>query len=277
MATVYSRISISDFNIEKFGTTLNLSEKANNFLDLAEPIPDWTKTELESGTLAKTDFYTNPVLIVSNQIKTNVETIVQTCAVPATDFPQAIAETTALVEECNLFLDEIDYFIEHTERISGRSDPAIGKPDYVSCVGVGGIALSVVSRTDGVRDSSPILGNFTSLFISDDLQANNFSIGTYSDFLTESVLEATLAATEENPYAGTQVSGTEINLIRGVISNANTLIYTRRTSDENHFEACAQLAKDYNFLVSISNAGSTQKNMINDLIGTDKLKNIVNS
>jgi len=277
MATVYSRITINNFNTEKFGTTLSLSEKANNFLNLAEPIPDWTKTELEAGALSKTDFYTNPVLTVSNQIKTKVQTIIGTCADPATDFPLAISETTDLVTECNQFVDEIDYFIEHTERISGRSDPAIGKPDYVSCVGVGGIALSVVSRTDGVRDSSPILGNFTSLFISDDLQANSSSIGTHSDMLIERVGAAMSAATEAEPYAGSDVSSAEINLIRGVISDANTLIYTRRTSDETHFESCTQLAKDYNFLVSISNAGSTQKNMINNLIGTDKLKNIVNS
>jgi len=57
-----------------------------------------------------------------------------------------------------------------------------------------------------------------------------------------------------------------------IINTANTLLYIRRTEDENYFYASQQILKDFQILNGMQNSGSTEKNLITNKIGTTKLK-----
>lgn len=268
MANVMSRLSTS-FDTSKFGTDLELSEKASNYLN-SNPltISPSIKSDLSNGAISRTDYFRNPVSQYVSSITANVNSIIALCVFdPDNQFPLAVQEVKDLANTSNNFITQLTEFLDHTNRLSGVSDVTTNaegqiKPNYSMCIGSGGLLLTIVSETDGVRDSSPVLNHFTSLYISDDLSANNLSISN-----SKILLEAT----------GTATTPSQVNEIIQVIEDANTLIYTRRTADENYFYSSQQIIGEYQLLNSIQNSGSTERNLINSLIGTTKLKNMVNS
>ena len=170
-----------------------------------------------------------------------------------------------LANSSNTLISELLEFSKHTNRISGVSSPSsiteeeILKPNYISCISVGSAILTITANTDGVSDATPILNNFTSLYIETELQANNSVIGTIETVLTE---------TDTNTLTTVQLQD-----FRDKINTAYNLIYSRRTSDENFFQTSQQIVDDFQFLNSLQNAGSTERNLINSKIGTTKLKN----
>lgn len=268
MANVISRLS-SDFDSSKFGDDVILSEKASSYLN-SKPlnISNSLKNDLANGSIVRTDYFVNPVSQYVTSITSNVNSIIALCTFdPNTQFPLAVQEIKDLANTSNNYLTQLSEFLEHTNRLSGVSDVTTNaegqiKPNYSMCIGSGGLLLTIVSETDGVRDSSPVLNHFTSLYISDELSSNSSNIES-----SKILLQTT----------GTGTTASQVNQIIQIIEGANTLIYTRRTSDENYFYSSQQIIGEYQLLNSIQNSGSTERNLINSLIGTDKLKNMVNN
>jgi hypothetical protein len=266
MSNVMSRLT-NNFDMSKFGSDLNLSEKALSYLN-SKPlkIPDSIKSDLSGGSVSRTDYFVNPVIQYVSPILANVNSIIEICTFnPEGQFPLAIQEVKDLANTSNSFLTQLDLFLDHTNRISGVSEISTNeegqiKPNYSMCIGTGGLLLTIVAETDGVSDSSPILNNFTSLYITDELSNTVSSVSN-----SKSILQ----------ISGTSTTPTQINQIAQIIENANNLIYTRRTSDENYFYSSQQILNEYQLLNSVQNSGSTERSIINSKIGTTKLKNIV--
>jgi hypothetical protein len=266
MSNVMSRLTTT-FDTSKFGSDLNLSEKALSYLN-SKPlkIPDSIKSDLSSGAVSRTDYFVNPVIQYVSPITSNVNSIIQICTFdPVSQFPLATQEVKDLANTSNSFLTQLNLFLDHTNRISGVSEISTNeegqiKPNYSMCIGTGGLLLTIVAETDGVSDSSPILNNFTSLYITDELSDTVSSISNF-----KSILEV----------SGTSTTPSQVNEIIQIIEDANTLIYTRRTSDENYFYSSQQILGEYQLLNSVQNSGSTERSLINSKIGTPKLKNIV--
>jgi len=265
---ISSRLS-SSFDKSKFGDDIKLSDKALNYLN-AEPIKidDWIKSDLANGNISRSDYFINPVANYVNGISLNVNTIIQICTNdPSTNFPLATNEIKNLANSSNNLIVQLQQFLNHTNRISGVSDGGSDtsseglKPTYSSCISVGGILTTVIGPADNIKDSSLILNNFTSLYISEELNSNNHSIGNSTVFLSG-------ADSSTEPSA--------VNLIRNKIEMANTLLYVRRTEDENYFLQSQILLKDYQLLYSLQNSGSTERNLIKN-IGTSKLKSITSN
>lgn len=270
MTRVIDRLN-SNFDSNKFGTDKNLSDKAKNYLNAAPiSIATWAKNDLANGSISKTDYFQNPVISTISSITSNVNSIISVCVNdPANTFSLATSEAQDLANSSNTLISELLEFTKHTNRISGVSPPSANteeealKPNYISCVSVGSVVLTITANTDGVSDATPILNNFTSLYIETELQANNSTIGNIKTTLTE---------TDTNTLTPIQLQG-----FRNQINTAYNLIYSRRTSDENYFYASQQIVEDFQFLNSLQSAGSTERNLINSKIGTTRLKNNLSS
>jgi hypothetical protein len=267
MSNVMSRLT-STFDTSKFGDDLNLSERALSYLN-SKPlqIPDALKSDLANGSISRSDYFVNPVLDYVSSISANINSIINICTFdPDNQFPLATQDVKDLANTANNYLTQLNLFVDHTNRLSGVSDVSTNedgqiKPNYSMCIGTGGLLLSIVAETDGVTDSSPILNQFTSLYITDELS------NTVSDIVNS---KTTLQD------SGTATTPSQVEEIIQIIQDANTLIYTRRTSDENYFYSSQQILGEYQLLNSVQNSGSTERNLINSKIGTTKLKNIVN-
>jgi hypothetical protein len=276
MANVLGRLTLNGFQKSKFGNDINLSEKANNFLNTSPiQLSDDLKTDLANGSISRTDYFKNPVSSFVASLTSNTNSIISVCVNdPTTYFTQEGASDKAnnLANTANTFIVELTEFLEHTNRISGISpafsqtdeltETGIFKPNFSSCMALGSYLMLITANTDGVRDASPILGMFTSLYIEDELFANNWHVGNSTVFITTGDRAS--------------MTATQIEAVNTVIKQANTLISTRRISDENYYYQTESIVADYNILNSFQTAGSTERNLINNKIGTNKLKNIIN-
>ena len=269
MANVLGRLT-TNFDESKFGDDINLSDKAKSFLNTNPiKIQPWVASDLANGSIVRTDYFQNPVASYISSISSNVNSIITLCTFdPANSYPLATAEVKNLANTSNNFITQLNLFLDHTNRISGVSEEIVDtnsgalKPNYQSCIGTGGILLTLTANTDNVRNATPILNQFTSLYISEELSANSSLIGN-SKISLQTIPSS--------------LTGSQVNQIIGIINTANTLIYDRRTSDENYFYESQQIIKDFQFLNSLQNAGSTERTLINSKIGTSKLKNSIGS
>ena len=269
MANILNRLTTS-FDSSKFGDDLELSAKAKAFLNTNPiKISSWASSDLSNGSIVRTDYFQNPVLTYINNISSNLNSIITLCTTNVdTNYPNSNAAIRNLANSSNNLLTQLNLFLDHTNRISGVSNNSVDtnsgglKPNYQVCIGTGGMILTLLATTDNVRTSAPILNNFTSLYIEEELSANSWNIGN-----TKNALQTVPSS----------LSSSEVNALNLTINTANTLLYTRRTEDENYFYSSQQILKDYQFLNSLENSGSTERTLINSKIGTTKLKNSLGS
>lgn len=269
MANVLGRLT-SSFDSEKFGDDVILSDMAKQFLN-TNPIKvsAWAANDLSNGAVTRTDYFQNPVSSIITSISSNVNSIITLCTNdPANSYPSAISSILNLANSSNNLITQLNLFLDHTNRISGVStaivDTTTGglKPNYQTCIGAGGILLTLLASTDNVRTAEPMLNHFTSLYIEDELSANSWNIGNSKVSLQT---------------VPSSLTSSQVNAMNVIINTANTLIYQRRTEDENYFYTSQQIINEYQLLNSLQNSGSTERNLINSKIGTTKLKNSIGS
>jgi hypothetical protein len=283
MASVYERLNFS-FDTSKFGDSINLSDNTKNYLNTAPvQLETWQKNDLANGSIVRTDYFKNPMINVTARLSDNVNTmnsIVQT--IESFD----AAGGTALKANVTNLVIEIRNYLSHTSNISGVTESKANVsetsnvvshfPDYNKAVSAGEQILMLTHATDGVANTIPLLGNFTSLFISDEITSNANNI--IADIVTvRNSIRVDTVVVDGNPVS-TNVSNLSANVITTITANvvaANTLLSTRRLHDWNFFRNSLNILDDYNKINQLGRVGNTQKYLINNLVGTDKYKNNV--
>jgi hypothetical protein len=282
MASVYERLNFS-FDTGKFGDSINLSDNTKNFLNTAPiKLEDWQKNDLANGSIVRTDYFKNPMINVTARLSDNVNVMNQIVQTINTFDNGSGTEMRANLT--NLII-EIQNYLSHTSNISGvneakanvseTSNVATHFPDYDKAVSAGEQILMLTNATDGVSNTVPLLGNFTSLFISDEITANANNI--INDIITVRN-SVRVVVVSEDPPTSSNVSNLSAGLITTITANiaaANTLLSTRRLHDWNFFRNSINILEDYNKMNQLGRVGNTQKYLINNLVGTDKYKNNV--
>jgi hypothetical protein len=283
MASVYERLNFS-FDTSKFGDSINLSDNTKNYLNTAPvKLETWQKSDLANGSIVKTDYFKNPMINVTARLSDNVNTmniVVQTIgSFDAAGGPELKSNVTNLIIEIRNYLSHTSNISGVTEakaNVSETSNVVSHFPDYNKAVSAGEQILMLTSATDNVANTVPLLGNFTSLFISDEITSNANNI--IADIVTvrNSIRVDTIEV--EGIPVSTNVSNLSANVITTITANivaANTLLSTRRLHDWNFYRNSLNILDDYNKINQLGRVGNTQKYLINNLIGTDKYKNNV--
>jgi hypothetical protein len=282
MASVYERLNFS-FDTGKFGDSINLSDNTKNYLNTAPvKLETWQKDDLANGSIVRTDYFKNPMINVTARLSNNVNTMNQ--IVQTIDTFDNGSGTAMKANLTNLII-EIRNYLSHTANISGvtearanvseTSNVVTHFPDYNKAVSAGEQILMLTHTTDNVANTVPLLGNFTSLFISDEITANANNI--INDLVTVRNSVRIEVVGGETPTSS-NVSNLSANLITTITANvvaANTLLSTRRLHDWNFYRNSLNILEDYNKINQLGRVGNTQKYLINNLVGTDKYKNNV--
>jgi hypothetical protein len=134
-------------------------------------------------------------------------------------------------------------------------------PSLDHATSIGNQLLRILSTTDGVSNTVPLLGNMTSLFIAND-------IISYTTTMASNMI------TLNNSVSGgiSNISNSAMNLIISDVQTMNSYISSRRTSDWAFYVQSIQILDDYNKVSKFDNMGNTQTYLVNNLIGTDRLK-----
>jgi len=252
-----------NFDTNKFGDAQYLTPQTNNFLNTAPlAISEWQQNDMANNDTASTNYYQNPMANVCAGITANATLMYTFANMTTFDF----ASNTTLGANANNTIISVSAFKTHTDNISGVSTMTSNTdviPNLDSATRVGNYLLRVLNKTDGIANTTPMLGSMTSLFISDEVNANAASI--YQDYLT---LTSSVAV-NGNCY----ISATELNAINGRLQGFSDLLDYRRTSDWNFFANGNIIVMNSIKMDSFNNLGNTQNYLIQNLIGTERLKN----
>jgi hypothetical protein len=271
--SVFARLNYS-FDDKKFGDSIYLTDQAKKFLELAPPdVTEWQQNDIADDVVTRSRYYVNPTANVCSTLLANANIIFESANNdPANTFTQTGAGNAAmdLANTTALFITEIIAFKSHTDNISGLTIATSNSttiPQLDSVVSIGQQLLTLTNTTDGISNSTPMLGSLTSLFIGDDLANNNLIIHTDR-----------LAMDAANVGGISSLTANQINLIITHVQTANTLVSTRRYHDWNFYEKSYQILSDYYFVKKFTNMGNTSTYLVNNLIGTDLIKtNIANT
>jgi len=271
--SVFALLNYS-FDDAKYGNSIYLTDQAKKYLELApKEIEPWQQNDIADGVVSRSRYYVNPAANVCSTLLANANIIFASAnSDPANTFTQIGAGNAAmnLANTTLLFITEIIAFKSHTDNISGLTIATSSSktvPHYDSVISMGQEMLILTNTTDSISNTTPMLGNFTSLFIGDDLANNNLIIHTDR-----------LAMDAANVGGISSLTANQINTIITHVQTANTLVSTRRLHDWNFYEKSYQILSDFYFVKNFTSMGNTSTYLVNNLIGTDLIKtNIANT
>jgi hypothetical protein len=166
---------------------------------------------------------------------------------------------------------EVAKFKSHTDNVSGVVAMTSNQdtiPSLDSATSLGNYLLRVLSTTDGLSNTTPMLGSLTSLFINTELTAN--SVMLYNDLLT---LQDSI-----DIGGNSTISLTQYNSIVANVTSVTNYTNLRRTSDWSFYTNARTMVMNSITLGKFDNMGNTQSYLIENLIGTDRLKqNLANT
>lgn len=278
-ANVFNRLSFS-FNTAKFGDAIFLTDNTKDFLN-TQPVvlESWQKSDLANGTISTTNYYKNPLSNNCATFKTRTQNLYNTMiSIQAFTVPAAQTIIESARTAANTLILEIDKFKSHTDNVSGLltseatvpedGSPVIEYPDYDKSVQLGQDLLMLLNNTDGIQDSSPVLGNMTSLFIAEELQANSTII--LNDYpVVNNTIYVVTEIESGNSVITSNITTVNAQAVYNHINTAYGLINTRREHDWNFYRQGLILLEDFSRIDKLENVGNTQTYLIKNLIGTD--------
>ena len=273
--SLYARLGLN-FDTSKFGQASELSSGASNTLNLVAnasggKLPDWQLSALSSGPISRSTYFKNPTANLTINIAQSVNSIVNTANMVGDLTTESIASSLVL---------EISKFNSHTNNISGSV--AVSNtyfPSLQSAQNIGQLNMMTLSKSDGVQNTSAILGSFTSLFINPELTENSNKILVFAQEYANSINAVSTVDEQMVPITiyTSNLANTEIINIRNYLANTQTLMTNRRTGDWDFYHNSMQLSQDMAFMQQFNNMGGTMTYLVNNVVGTSTLVNNLNS
>lgn len=259
---IYNDTVTLDFDTDKFGADINLpSSMAFQLIAQKQMVQDWQIEDINNQK-PKTFYYKNPVL-----------ESVESCNVQV----QYIKNLIISKSYVNMNVVNIQYtaantansiasFIGHTNRLSGLSDSSQHNtsPDFNTALSVGKQVINIANITDDISDKTPILGNFTSLYIKNDIDTIYPTIVTSNITIQNSIADNVIYLTDD-----------QIDVINGTLLDLKELLDTRREHDIKFYNDSCNVVSQYHRTRRHSQVDDFDKDILN-LIATDELKSRLN-
>jgi hypothetical protein len=250
--------NFSDPNGDIIKLSANTIAHLNSMPAFIEP---WQAQDIADNSVG--GYYQNPVAANVNSIITLSQGMI---TLANTGASQNIANCDLIETAANGLYNNASSFLAHTDRISGVT-PFVGQdvvnPYYDTAMGLGKTALYITNQTDNITNTSPILGSFTSILIGPQIgSANTVTANNYA------VLNAGVTANN--------LTEAQISQILSDISNTSTLLVTRQNADVTYYGNLRTFVDNYNTTKKFTNMGETETYLVNNFVGTDKIKERIN-
>jgi hypothetical protein len=138
---------------------------------------------------------------------------------------------------------------------------------------IGRALTYLMYQVDGREDNAPMLGSFTSILIANTINDYANVVVTYANTINNSITITTETVGED--VITTKVSNLSyaaVNSIAVVANTLNTLFLARRVHDENFYTKSNEIVSEARSIRRYSNLGVSEDSLVQNLIGTDKLK-----
>jgi hypothetical protein len=266
---VYARLgyNFSDPN----GNVTKLSNDAIQHLESVPPLMEaWQAKDIANNSVG--GYFKNPtatdvntIITLANQIATVANT----------------ANLDSLFTTATQLSGTASSFLAHTDRISGvtpwEGDNTL--PYYQNAINLGKTALYLTNQTDGITNNSPIMGSFTSILIGPQIKAASLKLAPYPNLLSASLITSSGTDIDGNPTSSTtsNLPASQLNQITADLNYTAALLSNRQVADVNFFNNLKSFSDKYQTVKQFSNMGDSQYYLINNFIGSDKLKSRINS
>lgn len=275
-------------------------EFSQGVLDQMNAMPrllaDWQFEDIANDDVG--GYFVNPVATVTQNIRNTSNTLVSLLSAnPATN-TEAVTGTTGDIT--TLFTGMITLsaniggfnggeFIAHTNRLSGvtpiEASPSTSGvdtallPHYDTALATGQLMMYLVYQSDGVQNNSPIMNNFTSIVIEEDLDSLYSNISTYYTTISNSITVSG-GGTDALTDPIVRVSNLSLSTVQTMSNNLttiNTTLATKRNNDEVYYTTSRKIANEFNELRRFNNMGATANNLVQNYVGSNKLLTRLNS
>ena len=280
MTTLFSRLNytFTDPNSVISPLSNNVKRTLDGMPKMLEP---WQAEDLATSNTG--GYFVNPCANITTNIWTTSNTLVSVA-----NNVQGSGNLTGLWTQINTTFSYISNsptgntqagdFLAHTNRISGvtsitvSADQGVANlPHYDTAVQTGKAMVSLIYQTDGVSNNAPIMGNFTSLFVANDLTTIYNTMSTYATTINNSITISG-SGSEMDPFIRTSnLSYGVVNAIATTANSANSIFYERRIHDEQFYKNSIDILSDYKKVRGIGNSGQAENYLIQNYIGSNKL------
>ena len=257
------------------GVGNNVVQFSNNTTNYLNTIPsivnNWQAQDIANGDVG--GYHVNPLANVILYIEATENQIVTVCSLITS---LATISTTAVTAA-----NSANNFFAHTQRLSGvvqvQNDLLVNLPHYDTAVQYGKTIIYLANKNNeafgvNVNDNTPIIGNFTSLFTGNDL--NNMAIMVTNDLHT--IQHSITTSGGDYIVTTSNLTPTQISTITANLISISSFMDSRRSNDEIFFQTEQQIVLNFNSVRKYSNMGSTELYLINNFVGSDKLKQRIN-
>jgi hypothetical protein len=210
-------------------------------------------------------YFQNPVGTVNQQIWSVANSIITVTNI------SSVGNLSSVLDSANNLANSSNSFFSHTNRLSGVSGYDLNNPTlptYKSAIGISKVIMMIVAKSDNIQNNAPMMGCFTSLTVNDELTTKYNVIINYPNVLTNSINTITNT---------TNLTPTQTATIVSNLNGVKNLMDSRRNGDVNFYYNSQSVVHDFNQLKQFTNPGQTELYLINNYIGTDKLKTRINS
>jgi len=229
-------------------------------------IESWQAQDIANNTV--NGYFKNPVQAYVNTIIT-YSAAMRDAANTANSSNSAIDGIANVAIAANTLAVTANAFLAHTNRISGVTafDGDITIPYYDTAMSLGKSAIYIMNQTDGIINSAPVMGSFTSILVGPQIYANANT--TVADSIT---LNQVIAGNVSNTATNTQIAQIQTDL-----ANINSHLSGRKSNDYTFYTNLKAFTDNYNTVKQFSNMGETQQDLIQNYIGSNKLLTRLNA
>lgn len=262
MGTLFDSLQLN-FDTTKFGNALDPRGTLKDEITITPPpLTKWQYDAVAANNVARTTYLKNPLTNVVNTISSTANAIYM-----STNTYLYLANANSAVANLEIAANT---FFRHTQRLSGlevSTNSAL--PDFFSATSYGRSIFPILSKFEGVANTTPILGSMTSLFVENELV-------TYSVQLVAArvELENSINTIGMPPYTySSNLSSARINQIISLIQDTTNFMNTRKNHDVNFFGRVIGVSNNYMEISRYSGFADVEAFLIENYIGTETLKN----
>ena len=279
MATLFSRLNytFTDPNSVISPLSNNVKRTLDGMPKMLEP---WQADDIANSNTG--GYYVNPCANITLSIWASSNNLISVAnnvqgSGNLTGLWTQIRTTLAYISNSSTSNTQAGDFLEHTNRISGVTSITVSAeqgvanlPHYETATQTGKALISLIYQTDGVSNNAPIMGNFTSLFVANDLIVIYNTLSTYANIVNNSIT-TTIDPITFLPINTSNLTYNVVNSIATTANSANSIFYERRVHDEQFFKNSSDLLIDYKKVRGIGNSGQAESYLIENFIGSNKL------
>jgi hypothetical protein len=283
MASIFEQLG---YNYTSTGN--DIVEFTGDVLDSLQRIPplldEWAYEDLRNQDSAVTNYLRNPTKNVTLQIVSTVNSLLS--------LSSSVSGLSSITTSCRNIVDHFipgpgefdppifvkgssNSYIEHCDRLSGLVQPnenTAELPHYDMAIGVGKSVMYLVYQSDGIQNNAPIMGSFTSLFVKEELESDQIVLQSFINVVNSSISCSTSGDPPETTCSS-NLSPSQVSTITTKLNSVNDIFTNRRIHDENYYLNARTLLDKYEEMKRYKNPGQSEKNLFDNYIGTERLKN----